>query len=67
MHLDYVGEGRGNLHIIRVCRLITTLFKVFELKQDSSGWVLRYHRDFGPLEAAVERSGLFSVFYCDSA
>ncbi|KAM5553568.1 F-box protein [Rosa sericea] len=51
----YFGESGGHLHLVGACRPWTTLFTVFEMKEDRSGWFVKYNGDFGALAAAFPK------------
>ena len=42
----YLGEWGGHLHRVGTWRPWTSLLTVFELKEDRSGWNVKYHGDF---------------------
>ncbi|KAF5469337.1 hypothetical protein F2P56_013419 [Juglans regia] len=59
--VKYFGESSGNLHLIATCRLQTTLLTIYEMKQDRSGWFVKYHCDLSVLADAFPR--IFCAHY----
>ncbi|KAF5441814.1 hypothetical protein F2P56_036964 [Juglans regia] len=53
--VKYFGESSGNLHLIATCRLQTMLLTIYEMKQDRSGWFVKYHCDLHVLADAFPR------------
>lgn len=49
MSFDYFGESGGHLHLVGTCRPGTTLFTVFEMEKDRSGWFVKCNGDLGAL------------------
>ncbi|XP_004301400.1 PREDICTED: F-box protein At5g07610-like [Fragaria vesca subsp. vesca] len=49
MKCYYLGESGGHLHLVGAWRPWTSLLTVFELKEDRSGWNVKYHGDFRAL------------------
>ncbi|KAK7245302.1 hypothetical protein RIF29_40141 [Crotalaria pallida] len=47
--VSYFGESGGHLHMILQQHLNVLLFDIFELKEDSSEWLVRFHVDLWEL------------------
>lgn len=56
-NIGYLGESGGRLHLVRTCRPSSIRFTVFEMKDDRSGWLVKYQSDFGDLVACFPRMG----------
>ncbi|KAL6189283.1 hypothetical protein ACLB2K_040672 [Fragaria x ananassa] len=51
----YFGELGGHLHLVGSWRPWTSLFTVFEMLEDRSGWFVKYDGDFGALATAFPK------------
>ncbi|KAM0985742.1 hypothetical protein ACFX13_013205 [Malus domestica] len=55
MVFDHFGESGGHLHLVGICSPRTTLFTVFELQQDRSGWFVKCNGDLDAVAAAFPK------------
>ncbi|KAM4087945.1 hypothetical protein ACB094_07G034000 [Castanea mollissima] len=62
----YFGESNGHLHLVDICGVRTTKFKVFEMERDYSKWFVKYEVDLDQIVATFPEMVRDYLDPCDS-
>ncbi|KAL4614257.1 hypothetical protein ACB092_07G041100 [Castanea dentata] len=62
----YFGESNGHMHLVDICGVRTTKFKVFEMEWDYSKWFVKYEVDLDEMVATFPEMVRDYLDPCDS-